>query len=337
MDRLAKQAACQLFIEQEIEKGLSTGKSTYAIGKEVAKWIQKLFEVKVRPETIMERARRTREALSTGVDSSPITYFVSNSQQVKIGKSEEYKLKERLSLLQCGNPKKLNLILSIKGDVEKHLQYVFNEYRKKGEWFDLPKNYCETVKSYCKENNLEFLEYPQNEISHGGARDGAGRPPKFSVKPEGGDWYQSSESPEWETPQWLFDLLDKEFHFELDVCASSKIHKCEKYFSKSDDGLKKDWAKTCWCNPPYGREIPKWMNKARIESENGSTIICLVPARPDTEWWWKNCIQGEIRFIRGRLQFPGSDTAAPFPSAVVILGPKIKSKVVWWDVQSKRK
>ena len=130
--------------------------------------------------------------------------------------------------------------------------------------------------------------------------------------------------------------MNKEFHFELDVCASSKIHKCDKFFSKSDDGLKQDWDKVCWMNPPYGREISDWMKKARVESENGSTIVCLVPARTDTEWWWENCIQGEIRFIRGRLQWPGSDTAAPFPSAVIILGPKIKSKVVWWDVKSKK-
>jgi len=150
-----------------------------------------------------------------------------------------------------------------------------------------------------------------------------------------GDWYQMSETPEWETPQWLFDILDKEFHFDLDVCASEQNHKCKRYFSRQDDGLKQKWQRICWMNPPYGREIKNWMNKAKEELENGATVVCLVPARPDTEWWWENCIQGEIRFIRGRLLWPGSDTAAPFPSAVIILGNKIKSNVVWWDVQSK--
>ena len=58
-------------------------------------------------------------------------------------------------------------------------------------------------------------------------------------------WYQSSKSPEWETPQWLFDLLDKEFHFKLDVCASKENHKCEKYFSKEEDGLNQKWEKVC--------------------------------------------------------------------------------------------
>lgn len=150
-----------------------------------------------------------------------------------------------------------------------------------------------------------------------------------------GDWYQTSESPEWETPQWLFDILNKEFYFTLDVCASSKNHKCSKYFNKENDGLNKEWKGNCWMNPPYGREISEWMSKAKKESGNGALIVCLIPARPDTEWWWENCIQGEIRFIRGRLQWPGSDTMAPFPSAIVILGSKIKSRVVWWNVQSK--
>ncbi len=90
-------------------------------------------------------------------------------------------------------------------------------------------------------------------------------------------------------------------------------------------------------NPAYGKEIKEWVGKACSESKGGTSIVCLVPARPDAEWWWNNCIQGEVRFIRGRLQWPGSDTAAPFPSAVVILGPNIKEKVVWWDVQPKRK
>jgi len=148
-----------------------------------------------------------------------------------------------------------------------------------------------------------------------------------------GDWYQMSETPEWETPQWLFDILDKEFHFTVDVCASEQNHKCEKYYSKADDGLKQEWMGGCWINPPYGREIKDWMQKAKLASENGATVVCLIPARTDTEWWWENCIQGEIRFIRGRLQWPGSDTAAPFPSAVVILGKK--PKVVWWNVQQK--
>lgn len=144
-----------------------------------------------------------------------------------------------------------------------------------------------------------------------------------------GDWYQMSEIPEWETPQWLFDLLDKEFHFDIDVCASESNHKCKNYYSKIDDGLKQKWQGTCWMNPPYGRELPQWISKAKSESGSGALMVCLVPARTDTEWWWNNCIEGEIRFIRGRLKF-SDQGGAPMPSAVVILKQKNIPKVIWW-------
>ncbi len=152
-----------------------------------------------------------------------------------------------------------------------------------------------------------------------------------------GDWYGKSNVTEWETPQWLFDALDSEFSIELDVCANEHNAKCPRYFTPEQDGLKQDWgSSTCWMNPPYGREIKVWMQKAKEASKAGATVICLVPARPDTEWWWENAIAGEVRFIRGRLKWPESDTAAPFPSAVIVLSPNLGSgKVVWWDVQEK--
>ena len=151
------------------------------------------------------------------------------------------------------------------------------------------------------------------------------------------DWYQSSESIEWATPQWLFDLLDKEYHFETDVCASKGNAKCRTFWTKEDSGLEKEWKGSCWMNPPYGREIADWMAKAKTSADNGATVVCLVPARPDTDWWWDNAIQGEIRFIHGRLKWPQSKTMAPFPSAVVILEKNIKPKVVWWNIKKEEK
>ena len=65
----------------------------------------------------------------------------------------------------------------------------------------------------------------------------------------------SSNKQDWETPQWLFDELNQEFHFTLDVCANKKNHKCKKYFDESIDGLKQNWEnETIWCNPPYRKE-----------------------------------------------------------------------------------
>jgi phage N-6-adenine-methyltransferase len=125
----------------------------------------------------------------------------------------------------------------------------------------------------------------------------------------------------WPTPQSTFDALDREFGFETDVCAIASNAKCGHYFSPEMDGLAQDWRGVCWMNPPYGRSISKWMRKAYESSLQGSTVVCLVPARTDTAWWHDYAMLGEIRFIRGRLQFNGVKDA-PFPSAVVVFSAK---------------
>lgn len=130
--------------------------------------------------------------------------------------------------------------------------------------------------------------------------------------------WASSATDLWATPQDFFDKLNAEFGFTLDVCASPENAKCERYFTKADDGLTQLWTGICWMNPPYGREIGKWMRKARESNATGATVVCLVPARTDTAWWHEYAMHGEIRFIRGRLKFGGHKNSAPFPCAVVI-------------------
>ena len=126
----------------------------------------------------------------------------------------------------------------------------------------------------------------------------------------------SSASCEWATPPEFFKALDAEFHFTLDVCATVENAKCRNYFTAEQDGLAQSWGGVCWCNPPYGRQIGAWVQKA---SESDATVVMLLPARTDTAWF-HDYIYGkaEIRFIRGRLKFGGSKNSAPFPSMVCI-------------------
>lgn len=129
----------------------------------------------------------------------------------------------------------------------------------------------------------------------------------------------SSKTDNWATPQDFFDRLDAEFHFTLDPCADDLNHKCAKYFTKEQNGLEYSWkGETVFCNPPYGRELPKWIKKCHDEAEH-ATVVMLIPARTDTRAF-HDYIYGkaEIRFIRGRLKFGGSKNSAPFPSMVVI-------------------
>ena len=128
----------------------------------------------------------------------------------------------------------------------------------------------------------------------------------------------SSKTDLWATPQEFFDKYDKIFNFEVDVCANKENAKCGKFFTQEDDGLSQEWEGVCWMNPPYGRDIGKWMKKAYESSLGGATVVCLVPSRTDTKWWHDYSMKGEIEFIKGRLKFGGSKNSAPFPSAVVV-------------------
>lgn len=133
----------------------------------------------------------------------------------------------------------------------------------------------------------------------------------------------TSDSDEWATPQELLDVLTQQFPFTLDVCATPENAKCERYFTKDDDGLAQSWqGHTCWMNPPYSA-IGDWMRKAAEEGQKEETcVVCLIPSRTDTRYWHEHVMQAdEIRFLRGRLKFGNSKNSAPFPSAVVIFRP----------------
>jgi phage N-6-adenine-methyltransferase len=134
----------------------------------------------------------------------------------------------------------------------------------------------------------------------------------------------SSETDLWATPQAFFDKLNKAFKFTLDVCALPENAKCEQFYAPSQNGLEQDWQGVCWMNPPYGREIGAWVEKAyQSAKENGTTVVCLLPAREDTKWWHNYCAKGEVYFLRGRLKFGNATNSAPFPSAVVVFRPTV--------------
>lgn len=125
----------------------------------------------------------------------------------------------------------------------------------------------------------------------------------------------SSHTPEWATPQKLFDKLSREFRcFDLDVCATATNAKCERYYTRTDNGLAKAWARKNWMNPPYGREIARWVERAHTEACRGNLTVALLPARTDTSWF-QNYIyrKHHVRFLRGRLRFDDGPKPARFP------------------------
>ena len=134
----------------------------------------------------------------------------------------------------------------------------------------------------------------------------------------------SSATAEWSTPPELFDRLNALYHFDLDAAATPENAKCKRFFTAEDDGLSQKWGGVVWCNPPYGREIKKWVRKGYEEAQKpGTVVVMLLPARTDTAWFHDYCRKGDVLFLRGRLKFGGSKNSAPFPSMIVKFGGEI--------------
>ena len=95
MATIEKQEACQLYIEQEIEAGLADGKTKYAIGQEIAGWIERLFGAKVAPDTIRVRATRYEENLCTNVHSKHLEMTPARETIIKKYEAKETKREER--------------------------------------------------------------------------------------------------------------------------------------------------------------------------------------------------------------------------------------------------
>ena len=134
----------------------------------------------------------------------------------------------------------------------------------------------------------------------------------------------ASKNQTFETPDHLFKLVNDIFHFTKDVCASVENTKCADFYSEDNSCLDKEWSGVCWMNPPFGQQIQKWVRKAYQSSQEGCTVVCLLPARTNTGYWHDVCMKGEIRFIRGYPKFGNSKQGLKAPLAFVIFRPERK-------------
>ena len=137
----------------------------------------------------------------------------------------------------------------------------------------------------------------------------------------------SSQSDNWATPWDLFRALDQRHGpCSLDVCATPDNAKVECFFSPKEDGLSRPWSGVCWMNPPYGRTIGSWVEKAYSEVLRGyaKKVICLLPSRTDTRWFHDFILPfAEIEFLKGRVKFGDGRNAAPFPSLVAVFSRRL--------------
>lgn len=160
----------------------------------------------------------------------------------------------------------------------------------------------------------------------------------------------SSNKMDWGTPDDLFTKIEERYgKFELDAAATSDNSKCIQYYDQVDDSLNMNWdlfspmifgipdeplpvpdslsigVKNVWLNPPYGRDITKWVKKAYDESQKGCQVVCLLPSRTGTKWFQEYAPKAyKVIFLKGRVKFEGAEASAPFDSVLLIFN---KTKV----------
>ena len=143
----------------------------------------------------------------------------------------------------------------------------------------------------------------------------------MSAKPR--EYMPPSAREDWATPPEVFGPLHEEFCFTLDVCAQAHNTKCPRFISPEENGLLQPWeGAACWMNPPYGRVLKDWTEKAHREAHLGATVVALVPARTDTRWFHEHVLgHAEVRFVKGRIKFVGAEHGAPFPCINIVWRP----------------
>jgi phage N-6-adenine-methyltransferase len=142
--------------------------------------------------------------------------------------------------------------------------------------------------------------------------------------------YLSTGENEHPTPQWLFDKIDKIFDFTIDLSATEENAKCKKFYTKQQDALTQTWdEKSCWCNPPYSKDLqPLFVKKAYAESKRfGNTIVLLIPLRADTKVWheyiWS---KADVYIFKGRPKFYGGKSPT-YASALVVYSNSTEKKM----------
>lgn len=144
----------------------------------------------------------------------------------------------------------------------------------------------------------------------------------------------------WSTPQPVFDKLNAEFGFTVDLCADRVNRKCEKFIptglTLASDVL---WEGIGWLNPPYGKTIGAFLAKAVRSTRDcmGTVIVALVPTRTNAPWWHDWVMRAdEIRFIRRKLAFVAHNghKGVPFTGHAIVVFRESKGespRVSTWD------
>ncbi len=129
---------------------------------------------------------------------------------------------------------------------------------------------------------------------------------------------------DWETPPAIFTEIAARYGpFTLDAAALPCNAKVSTFYTPDDDGLRQPWFNRTWCNPPYGKPLPAWLEKAIREARIGITSVLLLPANTDTAWFHDLVLPyADLEFVRGRINFIGSTSSNTKGSTIAVYRPE---------------
>lgn len=155
----------------------------------------------------------------------------------------------------------------------------------------------------------------------------------------GGHQSAKMQKDEWLTPPEIIKSLGS---FDLDPCSPLPVKRpwdtAKLHYSIEDDGLSKEWFGRVWCNPPYGLEAAKWLDKL----SNHGNGIALIFARTETamffDYVWNR--SDAVFFFKGRLYFHHVDGTrasanAGAPSCLVAYGENNVKSIIDSGIQGK--
>jgi len=111
-------------------------------------------------------------------------------------------------------------------------------------------------------------------------------------------------SDEWATPKAFYDELNAEFLFDFDPCPLN-----------GTGGLEREWGLRNFVNPPYSRKLKEaFVIKAIEQATKGRLCVMLLPVSTSTKLFHDYIKPNakEIRFIRGRIRFLGTNTKGEY-------------------------
>lgn len=139
----------------------------------------------------------------------------------------------------------------------------------------------------------------------------------------------SKPTDEWGTPNWLYNVLNKEFVFDCDVAASHSNHKHNNFIYQEQDALAHPllWGERNFCNPPYSNILPWYKTAVTLRDCSRSTTCFVTKYDPSTRHGvFAAQEMDEIRIVEHRITFEGAPNCANFPSAIMVCRPRLYTR-----------